>query len=245
MFQTFKKKREQKTSWPDVGPRSAWEKLSQMFHSKRRDSESSTDIDRQNQRLRHESWAGRARYRGPDPPSGHSVCTTAGDAWRAPARCLVQKKNGHWCVETDNKSSRSPSDGKKKDRFSGLGEERRTPRATSRLDHGSTGYLRGRHLHSLHDTKRVGRGLILFRDRRSIVAWAFFESACWPFFNVKAQVPPRAAAWTSKTFCKNVFSPVFPIEAIRGCRYLQPTFFSTSLKTSFCGIVYPLASVLQ
>ena len=55
--------------------------------------------------------------------------------------------------------------------FSGLGEDRRTPRATSRpLDHGSTWYLWGRHLHSpaLPDTKRVGRGLLLFRDRRLI-----------------------------------------------------------------------------
>ena len=45
----------------DVGPRSASGKLRRMFGSKRRDSESSTDIDRQNQRLRHELWTGCAR----------------------------------------------------------------------------------------------------------------------------------------------------------------------------------------
>ena len=39
---------------PDVGPRLASEKLKRMVGSKRRDSESSTDIDRQNRRLRHE-----------------------------------------------------------------------------------------------------------------------------------------------------------------------------------------------
>ena len=62
--------------------------------------------------------------------------------------------------------------------FSGLGEERRTPWATSRpLDHGSTRYLRGHHLHSpaLPDTNRVGRGFILCRDRRRIVAGAVFD----------------------------------------------------------------------
>ena len=56
---SLKKKYEKKRSWPDVGPRSAWEKLSQMFNSKRRDSESSTD--RQKQRLRHEIRTGRVR----------------------------------------------------------------------------------------------------------------------------------------------------------------------------------------
>ena len=63
--------------------------------------------------------------------------------------------------------------------FSGMGEERRTPRATSRLllGHGSTWYLRGRHLHSLAlpDTKWVARGLILCRYRRYIVVWAVFD----------------------------------------------------------------------
>ena len=32
-----------------------------------------------------------ALVRGSDPPSGHSVHNTAGDTWRAPARCLIQK----------------------------------------------------------------------------------------------------------------------------------------------------------
>ena len=94
-----------------------------------------------------------------------------------------------------------------------LGEDRRTPRATSRLlDHGSTWYLRGRHLHSLAlpDTKRVGRGLILCRDRRSIVAWAVFI-ACW-----------QLSTWTI---------------------YLQQKYFKNSLETKLCNIVFPLSSV--
>ena len=66
----------------------------------------------------------------------------------------------------------------KVDLFSGLEEERRTPRATFHpLDRGSTEHLRDRHLHSpaLSDTNRVGRELILCRDRSPIVAWAVFD----------------------------------------------------------------------
>ena len=80
--------------------------------------------------------------------------------------------------------------------FSGLGEALRTPWATSQpLDHGSTCYFRGRHEHllALPDTKRVDRGLILCRDRKSIVAELFLISVL-RIFNVKAQVAPRAAA---------------------------------------------------
>lgn len=60
---------------------------------------------------------------------------------------------------------------------SGWGEERKTPRAKFRpLDHGSTSGLRRHHLHllALPNTKRVGHGLSLCRDQRSIVARAEF-----------------------------------------------------------------------
>ena len=60
--------------------------------SERRDSESSTDIDRQNQRLRRKISTG-ALVRGSDPPSGHSD-KTAGDTWRAPAGRLIQIQLG-------------------------------------------------------------------------------------------------------------------------------------------------------
>ena len=63
--------------------------------------------------------------------------------------------------------------------FAGLGEERRTPRTTSRpRDHGSTRYLRGCHLYSLAlpNTKRAGRGLIRCRHRRPIVAWLVLDN---------------------------------------------------------------------
>ena len=118
-----------------------------------------------------------ALVRGSDPPSGHSVHKTAGDTWRAPARRLILTI---WALLFGKQVTKKmiPFRWQKIDRFSGLGEECRTPRATSRpLDHGSTWYLRGRHLHSpaLPDTKRVGRGLLLCRDRRLIVAWAVFD----------------------------------------------------------------------
>ena len=59
-FQTFQKPRKKSflgRSWAKIGLR----KTQPNVHSKRRDSESSADIDRQNQGLRHEIWTGRAR----------------------------------------------------------------------------------------------------------------------------------------------------------------------------------------
>ena len=62
------------------------------FHSKRRDSESSTDIDKTSDcAMKAERGA---LVRGSDPPSGHSVHETAGDTWRAPARRLIQTHLG-------------------------------------------------------------------------------------------------------------------------------------------------------
>ena len=80
-----------------------------------------------------------ALVRGSDLPFGHSVHKTTGDRWRAPARRLIQPLLGAAVYETGDRNSRSLSDGKKLGLFSGLREERWTPRATSRpLDHGST-----------------------------------------------------------------------------------------------------------
>ena len=134
-----------------------WAKIDQRktqpgVTSKRRDSESATDIDRtKNHDPAMKSERG-AMDRGRNPPSGHSVHKTAGDTWRAPAGIPLRIQ--------------------KKDFLSGLGEERRTPRTSRSLDHRSTSYLRGRHLHSpvLPHSKRVGRGLIPCRDRWPIVA---------------------------------------------------------------------------
>ena len=73
----------------DIAPASASEELRQMFSPKRRDSESSTGIDRQNQRLRYNSERG-ALVRGSDPSEGHRVYTMAGDMWRALARSMIK-----------------------------------------------------------------------------------------------------------------------------------------------------------
>ena len=79
-----------------------------------------------------------ALVKGSDPPSGHSVHNTAGDTWRAQARRLIQEHLSTGVKKTDDQKISSLSDGKSRP-FSGLGEERTTPRATSRLlDHGPT-----------------------------------------------------------------------------------------------------------
>ena len=110
-----------------------------------------------------------ALVRGSDPPPGHSVHNTAGDTWWVPARRLTEIFV-HGCAENRPQKILMPLRWQKIYCFSGLGEECRTSRATSRhLDHGSTLYLRGRHLHSLAspNMKRGGRGLIQCRGRRS------------------------------------------------------------------------------
>ena len=79
-----------------------------------------------------------APVRGSDPPSGHSVHKTTGDRWRAPSRRLIQTHLGAAVYKTGDKIL-DPSPTAKSRPFSGLREERWTPRATSRpLDHGST-----------------------------------------------------------------------------------------------------------
>ena len=67
------------------------------------------------------------------------VHKTTGDRWRAPARRLIQHTSRRCCVENRRQDFSIPLRWQKIGLFSGLGEERWTPRATSRpLDHGST-----------------------------------------------------------------------------------------------------------
>ena len=119
-------------SWAYLGLK----KHSEIFNSKRRDSGSSTDIDRQNQRRIMKSERG-ALVRDSDPPSGHSVRKTTGDRWRAPARRLTQTPFGRCCVENRRQKLSIPLRWHKIGLFSALGEERRTPRAPyPPVDHG-------------------------------------------------------------------------------------------------------------
>ena len=55
----------------------------------------------------------RALIRGSDPPSGRRVHITAGGSWRAPARRLIQMHLGAHVLKTEDKNSRSLSNGKK------------------------------------------------------------------------------------------------------------------------------------
>ena len=132
-FKLFKNP-EKNNSWADLGPRSARHKLSQMFvPSGEIPSPGQTSSDKTNDcAIKSER---RAPVRGSDPPSGHSVHTTTGDRWRAPARRLIET---HLAASV-YKTGSIPLRWQKIVLFSGLREERWTPRATSRpLDHGST-----------------------------------------------------------------------------------------------------------
>ena len=85
-------------------------------HSERRSGEivspRQTAIDKTNDGVVNSER--RARVRGSDPLSGHSVHNTATNTWRAPARRLIQKHlstGGGW--KTDGTSGRSLSGRKK------------------------------------------------------------------------------------------------------------------------------------
>ena len=80
-----------------------------------------------------------AFVRGSDPPSGHSVHNTASDTVAGAGQASDTKTVGRWCVENRRRKIWILLRWQKISIFSGLREERRTPRATSRpLDHGST-----------------------------------------------------------------------------------------------------------
>ena len=109
--------------------------------------------------------------------------------------------------------------------FSGLGEERRTPRATSRLlDHGSTWYLRGRHFTHWPYPTRSGLAVGWFYvETEGLSSRELFFISVLTIFNVKAQVPPRAAAWTNNTSKTNIFFSRFPHSG--GTRVSSADFF--------------------
>ena len=77
----------------DLGPRSAWKKLSQrLTRSGEIPSPGQTSIHKTND-CAMKSERG-APVRGSDPPSGHSVHKTTGDRWWAPAWRLIQTHLG-------------------------------------------------------------------------------------------------------------------------------------------------------
>ena len=153
---------------------------------------------------------------------------------------------GRCCVENRRQKISIPLRWQKIGRFSSFGEERRTPWATCRsLDHGSTWYLRGRHL--LHRPCPTRSGLAvgwLYVEIGGLSSRELFLTSVLAFFNVKAHVPPRTAAWTNNPKQSNIFPPVFPIAAVRQI-ILSRFFFVniSSLKRKLCNIAFPLSSV--
>ena len=81
-----------------LGNRRLEKNSAKCFRWKRRDSESSIDIDRQNKRLRHESRTERARQGLRLYPRVNCFHTMVGDVWRAPlARHLLVSFLFPWC----------------------------------------------------------------------------------------------------------------------------------------------------
>ena len=91
-FQTFEKKTEKKRSWVDLGPRSAWEKLSRMlFRSGNTPSPRQTSI----QKTTTAPWnRNGARSLGAPTHPPVSVHKAIGDTSRAPARRWIQAHLG-------------------------------------------------------------------------------------------------------------------------------------------------------
>ena len=114
-------KKENNNSWADLGPKSAWEKLSQtLIRSAEIPSLRPTLIDKTNDcAMKREQGE---FVKGSDPPSGFSVHKTTGDTWWAPARRLIQTRLGAAVKKTGDKNSRSLSD-RKKGLLSGFGRK--------------------------------------------------------------------------------------------------------------------------
>ena len=114
-----------------------------------------------------------APVRGSDPLSGHTVHKTTGDRWRAPACTSGTNTFGRCCVENRRQKILDPSPMAKNRPFFRFGRRAldaagnfspprpRIHLMSSRPSSTFTG---------LPNTNRVGRGLILCRDRRPIVA---------------------------------------------------------------------------
>ena len=82
------------------------------------------------------------------------------------------------------------------DLFSGLEEERRTPRATSRpLDHGPNIFEAVIYIHRPCPTRTgLAVGCFYYVDIEGLSSRELFVISVLAIFNVKAQVPPRTAA---------------------------------------------------
>ena len=94
------------------------------------------------------------------------------------------------------------------DLFSGLGEERRTPWATTRLlDHGSPDIFGAVvYIHRPCPTRSELAVGWFYVEIEGLSSRELFLISVLTIFSVKAQVPPRAAAWTRK---KQTYFPRF------------------------------------
>ena len=125
--------------------------------------------------------------------------------WYAAGQALDTNRFGRCCVENRRQKFWIPPRWQKIGLFSGSGEESRTPRAISRpLDHGSTWYLRAVIYIHWHCPTRSGLAVGWFHvEIEGLLSRERFLISVLTIFYVKAQVRPRAAAWTNNIFYYN------------------------------------------
>ena len=242
----FKPKREKKKkSWADIGPRSAWEKLSQLLirsgeiPSPRQTSTKTTTAP----------WNLNGAHSLGAPTHPLVTVFIKRPVIRGGRRAGVWYKHIWALCRKQATKFLDPSPMAKNRPFFRFGrKKRRTPWATSRpLDHGSTWYLGGRLLHSpaLPDTNRVGRGLVLCRDRRPVVAWAIFDqrvdNSKWKDRFRRVQQLEQIILLIQK---KNKhFFPCFPHMIGGGTSVASAGFFSGYFGKETCNITFPLSSI--
>lgn len=220
-----------------LGQQIGLKKVGDAFHSKQRDSETSIDTDRPKQPLRR-GWG--ALVKGSDPPDIGKQCSHDGRSCVAGAGQLSGKSVWPLVCRKQTAKILDSSPMAKKDRFC-VGEVQ-TARAISRpLDHGSTLYLRGHHLHSRAspDTKRVGRGLTARRDRRCMVACAVSYQRVVNFQRESTNCTSRSRVNKRNKRSASI-SPVFS----HGCTIISGLFvLINGLEAYLCNIMLSLASV--
>ena len=185
---------------PDVGRRSAQKTRSNVRRGENA-SPRQTSIDKYYDCVMNSERG--ALIRGADPPSGHSVNSTAGDTWRAPDRRLKKNHLSAGVRITDGKSSRCLLDGKKWTAFSvwemSVGRHgRRFASYTTHPPHILEAVI------SIHWPRPTRSGLAViwyYVQIKRPSSRGLLLIGVLNIFNVTAEVPPRAAAWTNTLSC--------------------------------------------
>ena len=164
--------------------------------SKRRDSESWTDIDRQNQHCAMKSEGG-ALVTGSDQPSCHNVHETTGDRWRAPAKRLRLNTFGRSGVENNRQKFSIPLRWQKIGLFIRFGTRALDAAGNFSPPRPRIHLISSRPSIYIHRPCPTRSGLAVGCSHVEIEGLSsreLFVISVLTIFNVKAQVPPRTAA---------------------------------------------------